>query len=292
MQKTRSTDGPPPESPVPPARHGNGIGTDRTSPRDEIADREKDHADWYLSEDFWRTFYACMFNEDTFAAGEHETAALLKLAGGEPRNVLDLGAGPGRHALPLARSGYNVTAVDTSRYLLDLLAARAEAGGLEVEILERDMRDFRRTHAFDLALLMWTSFGYFDDAGDHLAVLRNVRESLAPGGRLVLDLVGKEYLCRNLQPVHLTEYDDGRLLVERPALCDEMTRLENEWFLIDGNEAHRAHFSHAVWSAAEVRDLLARAGMIAQGVYGSLGGDEYDLDAERLIVIAAGDYHQ
>jgi hypothetical protein len=62
---------------------------------------------------------------------------------------------------------------------------------------------------------------------DQLRILRR-RSRSCPGtgqypaqpetdnGRLVLDLVGVEYLCRNLQPAHLTEYEDGRLLIERP----------------------------------------------------------------------------
>jgi hypothetical protein len=40
-----------------------------------------------------------------------------------------------------------------------------------------------------------------------------------------------------MEPVHLTEYDDGRMLLERPALVDDMTRLDNEWLLIDGDRS-------------------------------------------------------
>ena len=240
--------------------------------------------DWYLEEDFWRTFGPLMFNEDTFASGEEEAAGLVELAGIKPGPVLDLGAGPGRHALPLARAGYPVTAVDTSRLLLDQL--KQAASRLPIEIVEADMREFRREQAFDLALVMWTSFGYVRDETDHVRVLANIRDSLKPGARLVLDLVGVEYLARNLEPVHLTEYDDDRLLVERPILTDNLTRLENEWLLIDGDRVHRAEFSHRVWSAGEISALLARSGFEILGIYGDCRGGLYDLEAERLVVIA------
>lgn len=240
--------------------------------------------DWYLDDAFWRNFGSLMFNDDTFARGAREVQQLLALVGGEPHSVLDLGCGPGRHALPLADAGLNVTAVDTSPSLLEQLAeARGER---EIEIAEADMREFVRAEAYDLVVVMWTSFGYFTDEADHARVLDNVRTSLKPGGRLVLDLVGVEYLCRNLEPVHLTEYDDGRVLVERPDLTEHMTRLENEWMLIDGDRVHYHDFSHRVWSAGEIRRLLGDCGLTVVSFSGGYDGAEYDLDAERLIVVA------
>ncbi len=243
--------------------------------------------DWYLDDEFWRTFGSLMFGEEQFNEAAEQIPALLTLAGIEARQVLDLGAGPGRHALPLARAGFSVTAVDTSPSLLARLAEAA--GELSIEIVEADMRQFRRDQAFDLVLVMWTSFGYFDDEADHGRVLDAIRASLKPGGRLVLDLVGLEYLCRNLQPVHLTEYDDGRILIERPLLTRDLTRLENEWYLIDGDRVHRAEFSHRVWSAGEIAALLKNHGFRLRALHGDYDGGPYELDSERLIVIAEAD---
>ncbi|MDZ7791080.1 MAG: class I SAM-dependent methyltransferase [Xanthomonadales bacterium] len=240
--------------------------------------------DWYLDDEFWRNFGSLMFNADTFARGSQEVQQLLELLGGNPKTALDLGCGPGRHALPLADAGLEVTAVDTSPSLLVQLAD--QRGDRAIEIVEADMREFSRPQAFDLIVVMWTSFGYFEDESDHERVLANIRDSLKPGGRLVLDLVGLEYLCRNLQPVHLTEYDDGRILVERPDLTENMTRLENEWMLIDGDQVHYHEFSHRVWSAGEIRSLIEATGLGVESIHGSYDGDAYDLDAERMIVIA------
>ncbi|MFW5927428.1 MAG: class I SAM-dependent methyltransferase [Wenzhouxiangella sp.] len=241
--------------------------------------------DWYLDEDFWRTFGPLMFNEETFAGAEEEVRQLLELLPSPPDTVLDLGAGPGRHSLPLARSGYTVTAVDTSAGLLEQLGQ--SAGDLGIETVRADMREFVREAAFDLVLVMWTTVGYFEDEADHERVLDNIRASLRPGGRLVLDLVGLEYLCRHLEPVHLTEYEDGRMLVERPVLVDEMRRIENEWLLIDGDRVERADFSHRVWSAGEITRILAERDFAVERVCGDYDGADYDLDARRLIVIAS-----
>ncbi|MFU8831817.1 MAG: class I SAM-dependent methyltransferase [Wenzhouxiangella sp.] len=244
------------------------------------------NTDWYMDEAFWRTFGPLMFNKESFAEAADQVPKLVDLAGIEPEQVLDLGAGPGRHALPLARKGYTVTAVDTSAGLLQKL--EAERGELPIETICADMRAFVREQAYDLVLVMWTSFGYFDDEADHEKVLNNILQSLKPSGRVILDLVGLEYLCRSLEPAHVTEYDDGRLLLERPSLTDDMTRLDNEWLLIDDDRVERAHFSHRVWSAGEIRALLERNGFQVHGIYGDCDGADYDLEAERMIVVAGG----
>lgn len=256
--------------------------------------------DWFTDESFWRTFGPLMFGPEQFNEAEQQTDDLLrgldlKLPSKADPNpsleVLDLGCGPGRHALPLAQAGLKVTAVDTSAYLLDQLLNEAQQQKLAIEIIQQDMRKFIRPEAFDLALVMWTSFGYFDDESDHRQVLDNLFHSLRPGGKLVLDLVGLEYLCRNLEPVHLRETEDGQTLIERPILTEDLTRLENEWILIkpdtDGNESvHRALFSLRVWSAGEIICWLKDSGFGEVLVQSDFAGGEYTLESERLIVIA------
>jgi SAM-dependent methyltransferase len=252
--------------------------------RDDFDEPPQTQDDWYLDDDFWRHFGSLMFNEETFAQAAEEMDALIGQLGFSAGRILDLGCGPGRHALPLAFQGYPVTAVDTSPSLLAELGDRC--GDLDIEIVRADMREFRRPGAFDLALIMWTSFGYFEEESDHDRVLACVSDNLAEDGRLVLDLVGVEYLARNLEPVHLTEHEDDRMLIERPVLVDELRRLDNDWMLIDGDRVFRTRISHRVWSAGEIRALLERHGFDVESIQGGFHGEPYDLDAERLIVIA------
>ncbi|MEM1080345.1 MAG: class I SAM-dependent methyltransferase [Pseudomonadota bacterium] len=264
--------------------------------RDTETVDESNEPDWFTNEAFWRTFGPLMFGPDQFTEAEAQVADLFELLGvhrsdASGLSVLDLGAGPGRHSLPLARSGCRVTAVDTSQFLLDQLATAAQDEQLKVELVRQDMRVFDRPDAFDLALCLWTSFGYFNAEDDHRQVLNNILSSLKSGGQLVLDLVGLEYLCRSLEPVHLTETDDGRTLVERPVLTDDLTRLENEWLLIEASDAdtprvHRTVFSHRVWSAGEIRLSLERVGFERVQIFADWTGSDYTLEAERQIVVA------
>lgn len=245
---------------------------------------------WYLKNPFWQAFGAVMFDEERFAQAKHHLPQLMALAERTSGDVLDLGCGPGRYTLPLAEHGFSVCAVDTSEHLLAELNKRRSAlpdeASQRIEVIKADMREFVRPEGFDWAMIMWSTFGYFEDEEDHGRVLDHVYQSLRSGGRLMIDLVGLEYLCRTLEPVHLTELEDGRLLVERPILVDEMTRLDNEWLLIDGEHVTRQSFSHRVWSGGEMARLLATHGFKVIGVYGDYDGSAFDLEAERMLFVA------
>lgn len=227
-----------------------------------------------------------MFSAADFQRAEQQIDALLAYIGCIPEQVLDLGCGPGRHASPLAKRGCKVTALDSSAFLLDKLRGHAKAESLNIDIQQQDMREFSRPGQFDAITSMWTSFGYFEDEQDNLALLRQCHENLNEQGVLIIDTVGKEYLTRNLQPVHATDYDDGRILIERPLLNDNMTRVNIEWLLIDGEQVKRTEFSHAVYSGVELADRLHDAGFEDVVLYGDWEAGDYDIEAERLIAVA------
>jgi ubiquinone/menaquinone biosynthesis C-methylase UbiE len=59
--------------------------------------------------------------------------ALVELAGGPGARVVDVGAGIGHFALPLARRGLAVTAIEPAQAMLAELQARARAEGLAID---------------------------------------------------------------------------------------------------------------------------------------------------------------
>lgn len=90
------------------------------------------------------------------------------------------------------------------------------------------MRHFIRPHTFDLVLNLYTSFGFFDDPGDNRDVLRNVFTSLKTDGVLVLDVAGKEVLARVFQPTGSKTMPNGNLLVQRRAVIDDWSKMDNQ----------------------------------------------------------------
>lgn len=248
-------------------------------------------ADWYFDDHLWRDFHDCMFSPEHFADAAGQAEALVDQFG-DGLKVVDLACGPGRHSLPLARLGCKVTAVDASAFLLERLNSALQAHAqhhdeaLPVEVVQTDMRGFETNDVFDLAICLWTSFGYFEDPADDLLVARRAFDALKPGGHFIIDVVGKEYICRHLEPVMTRELDDGSLLIEQPELTDHCSVMHNRWTLVRDDTVARAEFSHRVYSAVELEALCRQAGFSDVEIYGGLDWSVYDLESERLVVVA------
>lgn len=69
---------------------------------------------------------------------------------------VDLGSGPGRHGLWLARKGWRMTLVDSSKVALAMAREQAAANSLAIDTVEADVLTWHAaTRDFDLALVAY-----------------------------------------------------------------------------------------------------------------------------------------
>jgi SAM-dependent methyltransferase len=245
--------------------------------------------DWFEDETFWETlerFFFSHFRSDELAEQELERIGrLIPLERGAA--VLDLGCGPGRHVAPLARRGITVTGVDRTERYLARARERLAGEGLTAELVREDMRRFVRPEAFDVALNLFSTFGYFAERDDDDRVLRNVCTSLKPGGVIVMEMLGKEQIARDYQErIWYPSVDGDEFLLEEHAVLDGFRGIENTWTVIRDGARRTFSVTVRIYSGVELEDALHRAGFAQVRLYGSLDGTPYDHEAERLVAIA------
>lgn len=241
---------------------------------------------WFSDEDMWRVFYDCMFDANQFRQARQDCANLCSLINQPITTGLDLSCGPGRHLLGFADQDIQMTGVDLSGFLLNQAANHIESEGVDADLVLSDLLDYQPRHSFDLITNLFSSFGYYDDPKDNQLLLNKIHQWLNPSGYFVLDVFSKEQAAMHIEPVHCTEYDNGDIRFERPLLTDHLSVYSNEWILVRGDKAYRWSYQHYVYSAVELEDMLQQAGFTAIDIYGSFSGDDYDMDAERLVVVA------
>jgi SAM-dependent methyltransferase len=241
---------------------------------------------WHESDDFWEATAPIMFGNQRWEAAPVEVDQVVRLLGVSPgATILDLCCGPGRHSLEFARRGFSVTGVDRTAVYIERAQEQAAAEGLAVEFVQEDMRRFCRPHAFDAAVSLFTSFGYFEDPAENRQVLANVRDSLRDEGSLILEMMGKEVLARIFRERDWGE-QDGILFLEERKVSKNWSWMENRWVLLRGQERREFEVSHWLYSAAELSAMLKECGFSSVDVYGDLEGAPYDHRARRLVVVA------
>jgi SAM-dependent methyltransferase len=99
--------------------------------------------------------------------------------------AVDLGAGFGMHAIPLAQLGYQVTAVDSSAVLLRELGRLSE--GVSVRAVEDDLLNFEASLVGPPALIvcMGDTLTHLENIAQVESLCKSIAHALAPGGRLV-----------------------------------------------------------------------------------------------------------
>ncbi len=241
---------------------------------------------WYSNPTFWSLLYEWMFPPESFAEAREQAGKIQELAGLDKGAVLDLCCGPGRFSIPLAQAGFEVTAVDLDGFLLGKAREYAAAELAKIEFLQADMKDFRRRAGFDLIISMYSSFGYFEDSQQDRQVLANCFESLRPGGRLLLDVRGKEIHAMSKVESVADETPAGALLFQRSRVCDGWSRTVTDWVLIEGERVHRFEVRVNLYSGQELKAMLEDVGFGAVHIFGDLGGRPYDMQASRLVALA------
>ncbi|MCP4425382.1 MAG: class I SAM-dependent methyltransferase [Chloroflexi bacterium] len=241
---------------------------------------------WHEDDSFWRLTAPFMFPQSRWDGTPAEVDQIVKLLDIEPgAKIVDMGCGPGRHALEFTRRGYKVTGVDRTAVHLQEAQKRAQAEKLKIEFVQADMRQFSRPDAFDAALSMFTTFGYFANPADNQQALLNVCHSLKNGGVFIMELMGKEVLARIFMERTWTQEGDAFLLQEHK-VSQDWSRMENRWILLRGQERHEFIIPHWLYAASELTAMLQASGFATVEIFGNLKGAPYDHQALRLVAVA------
>lgn len=117
-----------------------------------------------------------------------DTAFYLDRLAGIGGPVLEPACGSGRTLAPLLAAGHQVTGFDASPDMLERCRTRCAARGFTPDLSQQMLEDFRYDAPFAAIILPVGTFTLIGDFEVAMSVLRRFRNSLRPGGRIILDL--------------------------------------------------------------------------------------------------------
>ena len=209
------------------------------------------------------------------------------------RRILDLACGGGRHSVAMAQRGAVVTGIDLGPAAIDAARRRAKRAGVRVEWLHGDLRHLPFENVFHVVTFI---FGCFTEMPrrDAEAVLQRISRSLRPGGTLLLDVytpaffadldgmqewwVGGDFIAGRFLQLVLSEYfyyARNKTYARRDFICEAETGV-----------VHAFGLSGQAYSLAELKRMLAAAGLTLTAAYGDWKGTPARRDSRLYVLLA------
>ncbi len=243
-----------------------------------------------------RAWFVDLFDEDylrtlpflTPQATQGEAEFVIDSMGLQPgAQVLDVGCGYGRHAMELAARGFHVVGLDLSTPLLVRGGEEAMRRGLEINFVRGDMRELDFDAQFDAAYCLFSTFGYFDDETNKKTIA-NVARALKPGGRLLVEILNRDYVIADL-PTRVWWEGDGCVVLEEVELNYFSSRIQVQRSVVfdDGRQLEQ-EISVRAYSLHEVGKLMHAAGFRVLEVSGGYQtrGRFFGNQSRHIIVLA------
>lgn len=213
---------------------------------------------WY--ETFFEGLYGKVLAGDTHEDRAQAQAELIKkvLKLRKGQRVLDCPCGVGRITLALAKLGLRMTGVDLTASYVTKARRRAKRQGLAIPFARCDMREIDFDREFHAVINWFTSFGYFDDAGN-LAAAKAFFRALRPGGKLLIEMSNKSWVLSHFTPSD-THVINGVEITDSRQWNPDTGCMQSDWTFRKGKQVERQHVSLRLYDGAELRAVLRKAG--------------------------------
>lgn len=226
-------------------------------------------------------YYHILYSQRNDAEAEFlidNLSAYLKPAADS--RILDIACGRGRHSIYLNKKGYDVTGIDLSEQSIKY-AQQFEQKHLHFFV--HDMRKLAFINYFDIAMNLFTSFGYFETEKEHVSALKSFRKGIKHDGTLVIDYFNTHKIIKNL--------------TQQETKTVEGIEFHLHKFVADGKIIKHINFEHRnkafafeervqAFQLEDFKRMLEKSGLQISETFGSYALEPFDeIKSDRLILI-------
>lgn len=200
--------------------------------------------------------------------------------------VLDLCCGAGRHAFNLSPLVKTVVGFDLSTDLLSIATQEnLKKKYNNIFWQNGDMRELNYHNSFDAVVSFFNSFGYFANENENLEIMGKIYRALKPRGFVLMDLMNKSFVIKNLIPqsekkiknILVKEFrhisSDG-LRVEKKVVIFKAKKMINEY-----QESVR------MYSKDEIQKIFKKFGFKSIQIFGNINSEPLSENSSRLMIL-------
>jgi len=252
---------------------------------------------WFEKEDFWIQYGPIMFDQQRWAESADVAEKVCSIAKLKPGSkILDAGCGPGRITTELALLNMDVTGIDIIQPFLDAAKESADDEGVSVNLVNADLRTFCPQSAdskndyfekFDLAVNLYTSFGYCDTIEEDVQILKSIFNSVRDGGFFILENLSREIAIKDFTEGEWFERA-GKTVLTDFSVVGAWEGLRSRWILIDNETGERIEheFIQRLYSAIELKRIMIGIGFKSVEIYGDFDFSPYNQNARTMVIVA------
>ena len=212
-------------------------------------------------------------------------------------HVLDVPCGNGRLSFELAKRGLRVTGVDISEEFI-AEARSIQSGSLDpsahtdvldliapLDFIHRDMRELEGAGIYDGAYCFGNSFAFLEYE-DMEKFLRGVARAVKPGARFLISTgMAAESVIPDFEEQSCHEVGDLAVRIKERYNTAESC-IDSEYIFEQSGKTETRVAREWIYTVAEMRRMLERAGFRIIDLYGSLKGEPYQLGSRELFIVS------
>lgn len=204
------------------------------------------------------------------------------------QHILDIPCGYGRHAIELAKRGFNVTGIDISETFIKSLDDKIISEKLNIKTIQADILTVHLNENFSGALCLGNSFGYFNIDKMNLFV-EKVSSSLETGARFIINsgMIAESILPNLLNYSKKNSYKVENISMKVTNSYNVKDSCMVSHLLYTKERKKEEHsFKHYVYTLGEVKRLLKLFGLNTIATYNSTSKGEYKLGDHQVYIVA------
>ncbi|MCX7877811.1 MAG: class I SAM-dependent methyltransferase [Ignavibacteria bacterium] len=249
---------------------------------------------WYESWFSQKEYLEIYSHRDARDASKIVSLITSKIRLPENSKVLDVACGNGRHSILFARKGFIVTGIDISDFLIkeaEKLKYKERKTKNNLEFFKMDMRDINLPEKYDLAVNLFSSFGYFEKDSENSKVISGITRHLKKGGHFFFDFLNEYYIRKNLKTISIKKGEENIIIQVREInglyVKKNILIIKNR----DGGKGpplmNKFYEQIRLYSLKELKKMFRVNGLKIISIFGDYAGKDFNLKkSERLILLA------
>jgi 2-polyprenyl-3-methyl-5-hydroxy-6-metoxy-1,4-benzoquinol methylase len=217
---------------------------------------------------------------------------LIAKIGSRPKSILDVACGTGGYSLELEKHGYNMTAVDLDKAMIEGLREKALSSGSKVKYLQANMLELKEKlphKGFDVVFCIGNSVVHLDNNNEISEFFNNTKSVLSDNGTLIIQTINFDrVLSKGITSLPTIFNDTIGLKFERLYRYDHLiNKVFFKTILTVEDKKIENEIPLTPLKFDETEHMLKKAGFTDIAAFGGFDGSEFQNENSFLMIIKA-----